>query len=110
MKTLKTKKSMKQSAKETYSVGYCGLQFLLRYREPEAYSAGAEGWACDYYRIGDVLISTGYNPTGKNISYKTVNAYNEMAKNALNHPRFTDEEKREVLEIYIEQFIEEVEA
>ena len=55
-----TKKEMKQNL-YIIGIGYCGAQNLLKALEPIAYSKRAEGWACDYYDIDDVIISTGYS-------------------------------------------------
>ena len=57
-------RTTKKEVKENYyilGVSYCGLQSLLSYKSPIAYSAGRDGWACDYYDINGVIISTGYS-------------------------------------------------
>ena len=49
-----------------------------------AYSSRAEGWACDYYTIDNVLISTGYAPLeAKNTrkDYEVYKKYNDLAFN-----------------------------
>ena len=55
-----TKKEMKENL-YIIGIGYCGAQNLLKAFEPIAYSSRREGWACDYYYIDEVLISTGYS-------------------------------------------------
>ena len=71
-----TKKEIKQNL-YIVSIGYCGAQNLLKALEPIAYSTRAEGWACDYYDIDDVIISTGYSPlNNKRIKYD----YKELRK------------------------------
>lgn len=55
-----TKKEMKQNL-YIIGVGYCKMQNLLKALEPAAYSSRREGWACDYYDIDDIIISTGYD-------------------------------------------------
>lgn len=57
-----TKKEMKEHYFHILSVGYCSMQSLLNEQRPLAYSAGTKGWACDYYEVECVLISTGYAP------------------------------------------------
>lgn len=57
-----TKKEMREHYWCILSVGYCDLQSLLGERQPFAYSSRVEGWACDYYEVDGVLISTGYAP------------------------------------------------
>lgn len=49
-------------------VGYCDLQRALNLagKEPEAYTARAEGWAADIYDCGEgVALVTGYAPFGR---------------------------------------------
>jgi len=72
-------KITKREAKENYyilSIGYCKLQNALSFHEPIAYSAGKDGWSCDYYDINGVLISTGYS----RLSSKRCNASNDEIK------------------------------
>lgn len=57
-------KATKSEMKKNYrilGVGYCDMQYLLNYQTPISYSCGVYGWACDYYYIDDVVISTGYS-------------------------------------------------
>lgn len=42
------------------SVGYCGLQYLLKFQSPRFYTCGVYGWNCDVYAFGDWAITTGY--------------------------------------------------
>ena len=76
-----TKKEMRNGYDKIIRIGYCNLQHLLDYAPRIAYSARAEGWACDYYDIDGVLISTGYAPLSsknvKSVDYETIRKYNE---------------------------------
>ena len=80
MKLKTTKKQIKENAHKIFSVGYCELDYLLKYNEPFAYSSGVYGWACDYYNIDGTIISTGYQPIGKLIDYELVKRYNTKAR------------------------------
>jgi len=98
-------KTSKQSVRENYykiiSVGYCDLESLLSFEAPFGYSAGVYGWACDYYAINGVCISTGYQPiNNKNVKfdYEIVREYNNKARGK------NREEKEELLK----QFMAEV--
>lgn len=53
-----------------YRVPYCGLQFMLRDEKPFGYTTREEGWACDYYDLGGICVSTGYAPIGKPVPYE----------------------------------------
>lgn len=82
MKLKATKKQMKDNFYRIISIGYCDAQYLLKYEKPFAYSAGIYGWACDYYDIDGVLISTGYSTIGnKNTkdNYKIIEEYEKKA-------------------------------
>ena len=74
-------KTTKRSMKENYyiiGIGYCQAQALLNYRDPVAYSAGSNGWQCDYYDIDGVIISTGYdyiNNKNTSYNYETLKEY-----------------------------------
>ena len=77
-----TKKEMREGYYYILSVGYCGMQSLLKEQRPFAYSAWTEGWACDYYNIDGVLISTGYAPlSNKNMieDYSIIKEYENKA-------------------------------
>lgn len=77
-----TKKEMRQNYK-ILSVGYCDMQYILAYESPIAYSAGVYGWACDYYYVNDVVISTGYSPiSSKNMKedYSLIEEYEQKAR------------------------------
>lgn len=96
-----TKKEMRQNHRIA-SIGYCEAQYLLKNHSPIAYSTRVEGWACDYYDIDGVIISTGYDPIkAKNTKcdYKTVQKYEELASKA--------DTKEQVDEI-LKQFIAEI--
>jgi len=80
MKYKTTKKSIRESMNPVYKIGYCNAQWLLKYQEPFAYSASREGWACDYYMVDDVIISTGYAPIGKQVDYDFCSEYDSKAR------------------------------
>jgi hypothetical protein len=68
--------------------GYCSLQFLLRYQNPIAYSAGVYGWSCDYYNVDDVIISTGYgyiNSKNTFANYEMIKKYDDKARHILDN-------------------------
>lgn len=99
MKLKTTKKQIKDKAHKLFSVGYCELDYLLKYNEPFAYSAGVYGWACDYYNIDGTIISTGYQPIGKLIDYELVKRYNNKAREIRN---------QEGMKALLNKFIKEI--
>lgn len=80
MKAKVTRKKMKEQ--NCVAVNYADLDYLLHPRSPIYYSAGVNGWQCDYYLTSHGFISTGYDPVGRKISYERVRWYNQQAKNA----------------------------
>lgn len=80
MKLKTTKTQIKNNFVKIYSIGYCDIQYLTYYKNPFAYSSGVNGWACDYYEIENVCLSTGYNPIGQNVDYKILREYELKAQ------------------------------
>jgi hypothetical protein len=72
MKIATTKKAINSNFGKIIKIGYCDAQNLLQYKSAFAYSHGVYGWACDYYQINNVCISTGYNPIGQSVDYKKI--------------------------------------
>ena len=92
MKFKTTKKNMKEY-EQIICVSYCSLRHLLQFQDPIAYSTRAEGWACDYYDINGVLISTGYAPLSSkntNASYDMIKKYDDKARQILTNAKAGD--------------------
>ena len=105
MKFKTTKKEMKQNYHRIIGIGYCDAYYLLRYEEPIAYSAGVYGWACDYYDIDGVLISTGYSHLdNKNTyaDYEIIKEYNNKAREIENNNQNYDTRKEQINELLSE--------
>ena len=65
MKTKVTKREIQQNFSRIIEIGYCDMQFLLRYHNPNWYGCGVYGWNFDVYDLGKGLcIVTGYRPFG----------------------------------------------
>lgn len=103
-----TKKAMKESYNQIACVAYCNLQFLLKFKEPFAYSTRAEGWACDYYEVDGVLISTGYAPIDSKrtkCSYDICKKYDSEAEKVLCDYLLSNDEKKEKVNNLLHEFI-----
>ena len=111
MKKLYTKKAIKGLyGNKIISVGYCDLQRLLKYEEAFGYSAGVNGWDCDYYHTDDfaVIISTGYRPIkGIVADYNIVKKYEELAAEVINM-NLNFEAAKEKLNQLLKDFVNEV--
>jgi len=111
MKFKVSKKEMKRNYNDIISIGYCNAYWLLKYKEPIAYSTRAEGWACDYYDIDGVLISTGYAPlASKNThsNYDILHRYNEQAEKIACDYTLSHEEKATQINALLKEYIKEV--
>ena len=61
MKYHTTQKAARNSNNIVLSVGYCELQNVLKYENPTAYNAGANGWNFDLYLLEHgISLVTGY--------------------------------------------------
>jgi hypothetical protein len=99
MKIKATKKEMRIN-QFLMNVSYCKMQYLLRYQSPFAYSSGVYGWACDYYNVNGVIVSTGYAPIGECLPYETIKAYEEKAiKIACNYSLDWKEQEKQINEL-----------
>lgn len=105
MKYKTTKKAIREMGDPVYCVGYCNLQNLLNFRDPFAYSTRAEGWSCDYYSVGNVIISTGYAPIGRKTDWNLCKEYDEKARGILRDYGLTADQKRDQIEVLIDEFI-----
>ena len=106
-----TKKSMKESYDNIARVGYCNLQYLLYYTSPFAYSTRAEGWACDYYDLDGILISTGYAPLESKrtkCNYDICRKYDMTAEKIIGDYSISIEERKEKVEKLIKDFVSEI--
>lgn len=84
-------------------VGYCHLQSLLANLQPFAYSVNSFGWACDYYHLGSIVISTGYTPVGQQLPYEMVARYESQARESLANGEYDQ------IDLLLHEFVEEVE-
>ena len=110
-----TAKWIKESFGKRLSVGYCSMQFLLKYKEPEYYTCGSSGWNSDnyYFPEYDLLISTGYNPVSGTIKtdYNLIESYNNKARTIVSQSGWdSDSEKKRMNEVskLLDDFLQEI--
>jgi hypothetical protein len=111
MKFKTTKAAIKSSYSKIAMISYCNAQYLLKFEEPVAYSTRGEGWACDYYDIGGVLISTGYAPiANKNThcSYDIVRKFDDKAREIVYDYSLNYEEQKAKVKELLSEFIKEI--
>ena len=108
MKAKVTKKAVKENYRNIIGVGYCDLQTLLKYENAFGYSAGAIGWACDYYEVNGICISTGYQPIKTIVAdYNMVREYEQKAREIDSNYNITWEERKEQIQPLLRQFVNE---
>lgn len=110
MKFKTTQKAIRANYNKIICVPYCGLQNLLNYESPVAYTARREGWAADIYDMGGgVAIVTGYAPFG-NIRpcYEQVKAVEEQAEKIRYDYSLSYDQQRESLKSLAKEFVKEV--
>ena len=111
MKFKVSKKEISQNFYKIIGTGYCNIDYLLKFHDPVAYSARAEGWACDYYDINGVLISTGYAPlSSKNThsTYDIIKKYDDQAREIACDYHMAWEEQKDKIEKLLQDYMKEV--
>ena len=107
MKFKTTAKAIRNSGEKTIAISYCGAQYLLRYREPIAYTCGVYGWNFDVYRVYGVTICTGYRGMpGIDPDYITLRNYENEAARIAHDNGLSREEKERKTEELLKSFCE----
>jgi len=104
MKFKTTAKAIRNGSINPVSVGYCDLQHLLTFHEPNAYTCGVYGWNFDVYEVYGVTICTGYRGMiGKRA--EGIREYEDKARSILSwENKAPYEEKREQIEALLHEF------
>ena len=109
MKFKTTKKQVTNFYSKIIKLSYCSAQFLLHYQEPNAYTAGNNGWTADIYFIDNIAICTGYRPFGNiQANYSIVNDYEKQAEKIVLDYNLEFEEKSKKTNDLLKKFINEV--
>lgn len=106
-----TKKEMNEGYTHIIGIGAGDLQNLLKFEQPFAYSTRAEGWACDYYDVDDVLICTGYAPMRSKrttSNYEILREYDEKARKIFDNYDLTYEKRKKQIEALLHEYIKVV--
>lgn len=109
MKFKTTKKEITSNFDKILGIGYCGLQHLLYYQNPIAYTCGVYGWYADIYNINGVIICTGYCPFGNiRADYNLTKEYDEKARQITNDRNKSYEQRKEEVNSLLNEFIEKI--
>ena len=106
MKLKATKKQIRENFNTILSIGYCDAQYLLDFKNPFAYSAGLNGWSCDYYQIGNICICTGYSPIGTPVDYSLLRELERKAELINKDCNLPCSDKEKQLDELLKQLIE----
>lgn len=109
MKFKTTQKEIRANYNKIICVPYCGLQTLLNYESPVAYTVRREGWAADIYDIGGgIAIVTGYAPFGSiRPSYELRERYEKQAEKIRYNYDLSYDQQRESLKSLARDFVKE---
>lgn len=81
-----TMKYIRNVYSKVFRAGYCDLQHIFAYEEPQYYNSGVYGWNCDVYcdYVRDIAITTGYrNMAGQRVPSAILEKYDTIAKEIL---------------------------
>ena len=106
-------KRISSGFRKVFRAGYCNLQYIYRYEDPQFYNCGVYGWNCDIYvdYRRDIAITTGYrNMRGKSIPHELIKKYSEIAEKIDKAPFTTPyAEIKAALDKNRENFLDELE-
>jgi hypothetical protein len=106
-----TRKEILNRFDYVYSVGYCDLQFLLRYQNKIGSNAGVYGWNYNVYGLDNntVAICTGYRSMpGKRIDSTIIKKYEEKARKITYDYSLKWEEQKKKINKLLDKFIIEI--
>ena len=103
MKFKTTTKAIKESGEIVINAGYCELQNLLNFVEPDAYTCGVYGWNYDVYKVYGVIICTGYRGMpGKRA--KDIKAFDTKAEHILYNREYMYSDRKPLIEELLKEF------
>lgn len=107
MKKQTTEKYIMALKNKIVKVGYCNLQHLLAYVDPDYYTAGVYGWNSDVYLLGNgIVIVTGYRPFGNiDPDYTTLERWDNLAHDVLRDSHITETERRTKIMDLLHSFV-----
>lgn len=111
MKIHTTIKNIRNNWNHVFRCGYCDLQHIFRYEEPQFYNSGVYGWNCDIYvDYGrDIAITTGYrNMAGRMIPADLIRKYSDIAEAISKDWRKPYTEIKKALDDNREKFLDEL--
>lgn len=104
-----TRKEIINNFNKVYSVGYCDMQYLLRYQNRIGYNTGIYGWNFDVYVVDGIAICTGYrNTPGQRIDYDILKKYEKRAEKIAKDYTITYVSAKNRINKLLQKFMEEI--
>lgn len=104
-----TKKEIIKNYNNIIRVGYCELQYLLRFKGADFYTYGVYGWNSDIYCINNnTAICTGYRPFGNILPKREITQKYEMKAKTILEREKNCEKARNKIDKLLQQFINEI--
>jgi len=94
MKARFTKKEINNRFLNVLHIHAEGIPNLLYFKSAFGYSVRAEGWACDYYEIGNFCLCSGDAPIGQKCNRDLEKIFEAKAKK-INESKFFKHETKE---------------
>lgn len=104
MKTQVTKKYINNRFKYVVHIHAYELDNLLFFTSPFAYSVRAEGWACDYWQIGNICLCSGDAPIGQDCNRDLEAIFEAKAKKIRQSKFFKPETKAKKINALLHEF------
>lgn len=109
MKFKTTAKALRDGCLRIVSAGYCDLQYLLRTKEPIAYTSGVYGWNFDVYEIDGLTICTGYRGmVGRRAN--NIHEYEQKAKKIWNNYNLPWALRENLVNNFLAEFVKQAEG
>ena len=91
-------------------VGYCGMQYLLRFQNASFYTAGLYGWNFDVFTFGDYAITTGYRNMIHHVDTLPYEEYDEKARKIVCDNTLSYEEQKEKVNALLAEYLENTDS
>ena len=103
MKYKTTQRELRERACNLRTAGYCDLQYLLYYKNANAYTSGTYGWNFDVYEVYNLTICTGYRGMlGERL--QGIREYNQKAEDIILSSSIPYDERQEQVELLLKEF------
>lgn len=104
MKAKFTKKEINNRFLNVLHIHAEAIPNLLYFKTAFGYSVRAEGWACDYWEVGNFCLCSGYAPIGQKCNRDLEKVFEAKAKRIRESKFFKDETKARKINALLHDF------